>query len=123
VVTRDRRKIIPRLDLFNHSPTGLEWGYGGSGPAQTALAILADFMRSPNHVCHENTCGTAGCIEDEMPVLLHQKFKWEVIAKLPHKGWFIKDVAIRAWLNEHAAEIAELTGRKGPILRAHADLK
>lgn len=34
--------VLPwRLDLYNHSPTGLEWGYGGSGPHQLALAILA----------------------------------------------------------------------------------
>lgn len=33
--------LDPRLDLANHSPTGLEWGYRGSGPAQLALAILA----------------------------------------------------------------------------------
>ena len=32
------------LDLFNHSPTGFEWGYRGSGPAQLALAILADHL-------------------------------------------------------------------------------
>lgn len=25
--------LNPRLDLWNHSPTGFEWGYGGSGPA------------------------------------------------------------------------------------------
>ncbi|HMF28341.1 MAG TPA: DUF6166 domain-containing protein, partial [Candidatus Cybelea sp.] len=31
-----------RLDLYNHSPDGFEIGYGGSGPAQLALAILAD---------------------------------------------------------------------------------
>ncbi|HEC66591.1 MAG TPA: hypothetical protein ENI23_15050 [bacterium] len=33
-----------RLDLYNHSPDGFEWGYGGSGPTQLALALLADFM-------------------------------------------------------------------------------
>lgn len=31
-----------RLDLANHSPTGFAWGYGGSGPAQLSLAMLAD---------------------------------------------------------------------------------
>jgi hypothetical protein len=31
-----------RWDLANHSPDGPEWGYGGSGPAQLALALLAD---------------------------------------------------------------------------------
>jgi len=34
------RALRLRSDLFNHSPTGFEWGYGGSGPAQLALAIL-----------------------------------------------------------------------------------
>lgn len=33
------RPLPIRLDLANHSPTGFEWGYGGSGPAQLALAL------------------------------------------------------------------------------------
>jgi hypothetical protein len=41
----DRAEALPlRLDLANHSPTGFEWGYGGSGPAQLALAICADVL-------------------------------------------------------------------------------
>ena len=36
------RRLDLRLDLRNHSPTGFSWGYGGSGPAQLALAICAD---------------------------------------------------------------------------------
>lgn len=36
------RKLNPRLDVRNHSPDGFEWGYGGSGPAQLALAILCE---------------------------------------------------------------------------------
>lgn len=31
--------LNPRLDLVNHSPTGFEWGYLGSGPAQLAFAL------------------------------------------------------------------------------------
>ena len=30
------------LGVRNHSPTGFEWGYGGSGPAQLAQALLMD---------------------------------------------------------------------------------
>src|SRR5262245_55620958 len=30
--------------VFNHSPDGFAWGYGGSGPAQLALAILLDAL-------------------------------------------------------------------------------
>ena len=35
-------KALPvRHDLCNHSPIGFAWGYGGSRPAQLALAMLA----------------------------------------------------------------------------------
>lgn len=33
-----------RTDLRSHSPTGFAWGYGGSGPSQLALALLADAL-------------------------------------------------------------------------------
>lgn len=36
--------LDPRLDVRNHSPTGFEWGYAGSGPAQLALALLTDAL-------------------------------------------------------------------------------
>lgn len=85
VVTRDGKEIDLRLDLWNHSPTGFEWGYGGSGPAQTALAILADYLEN----------------DDDRAVRLHQKFKWDVIAKMPHKNWSIGESIVRGWLNVH----------------------
>src|SRR6516162_11027293 len=58
-------RLDPRLDLWNHSPTGFEWGYGGSGPAQLALALLADALG-----------------DDARAVRLHQRFKWEIVARL-----------------------------------------
>jgi hypothetical protein len=60
VCTVNGRPLPLRLDLWNHSPTGFEFGYGGSGPAQLALAILAD------------------CCGDELAVAFHQAFKWAV---------------------------------------------
>lgn len=38
--------LDPRLSLkiANHSPDGFNWGYGGSGPAQLALAILLEYL-------------------------------------------------------------------------------
>src|SRR5262245_49154026 len=33
-------ELGPSLEIRRHSPTGFEWGYSGSGPAQSALAIL-----------------------------------------------------------------------------------
>lgn len=45
-VQRDGRSypLNPRFDCVNHSPTGFNWGYGGSGPAQLSFAILADYF-------------------------------------------------------------------------------
>ena len=31
---------VPSQDYYNHSPDGFSWGYGGSGPAQIALAVV-----------------------------------------------------------------------------------
>lgn len=34
----------PSQKVRNHSPDGFNWGYGGSGPAQLALAICLEIM-------------------------------------------------------------------------------
>ncbi len=36
------------LKIRNHSPTGFNWGYGGSGPAQSALAICLHIFGNPH---------------------------------------------------------------------------
>ncbi len=79
IVTVDGRSLRPRFDLWNHSPTGFEWGYGGSGPAQLALALLAD------HLC-----------DDDAAVSLHQDFKFAVVARLPRPGWTLTSEQIQA---------------------------
>ena len=43
-VTVDGEKIDPRFDLKRLSPAGFEWTYEGNGPAQLALALLADHL-------------------------------------------------------------------------------
>jgi hypothetical protein len=67
-----------RLDLATHSPTGFEWGYGGSGPAQLALALLADALG-----------------DEEQALALYQSFKWQVVAVLPASGWQLSADAVR----------------------------
>lgn len=59
--------LNPRLDLVKHSPSGFGWGYGGSGAAQLALALLADLLG-----------------DDTRALALYQEFKWRVIARLPY---------------------------------------
>jgi hypothetical protein len=72
--------LSPRLDLRNHSPTGLSWGYPGSGPAQLALALLADATG-----------------KDEVALRFYQKYKAEVVAKLP-KDWELPISAVSGWV-------------------------
>lgn len=64
------RPLPMRLDLREHSADGLEWAYGNRGPAQLALAILADLTGS-----------------DQYAVRHHHWFKLEIIATLPWEGW------------------------------------
>ena len=73
--------LPPRLDLARHSPTGFEWGYAGSGPAQLALAILAHHLRN-----------------DDRALRLYQRFKVEVVQNLPRQGWALADTDIMAWV-------------------------
>ncbi len=76
-VTVDGRPLDPRLDLYNHSPTGFEWGYCGSGPAQLALAILADHLA-----------------DDREALNLYQRFKWAVVVGLPRRRWILTSLII-----------------------------
>ena len=77
-VTVNGRRLNPRLDLWNHSPTGFEWGYGGSGPAQLALALLADHFA-----------------DKEQALRLYQSFKFAVVVKLPKRDWTLTSDQIK----------------------------
>ena len=94
IVTVDGRRLNPRHDLWNHSPDGFEWGYGGSGPAQLALAILADH-----------------CQNNEQALNLYQRFKWAVVTELPHRGWTLTSDEIAVVLHELRAEEVPAGGR------------
>jgi hypothetical protein len=70
IVTVDGQALDPRLDLCCHSPNGFEWGYAGSGPAQLALAILADHLGDPSEA-----------------LAYYQDFKFAVVAGFRRDGW------------------------------------
>lgn len=85
VVMVGGRSLNPRHDLFCHSPDGFNWGYGGSGPAQLALAILAEEF------------------DDPFAVVNYQRFKRDVIARLDQdKAWDMTSWMIRDWASEFA---------------------
>jgi hypothetical protein len=72
------RSLDPRRDLRNHSPTGFEWGYSGSGPAQLALALAADVLG-----------------DDERAQDVYQQLKFKLVGGLPDEGWTISEGRIR----------------------------
>jgi hypothetical protein len=71
-VTRSGRSkpLDTGYDLGNNSSTGFSWGYNGSGPAQLALAILADYFGT-------KPGGKA------LAEALYEPFKFTVIAVFP----------------------------------------
>ena len=72
----------PSQRLRNHSPDGFDWGYGGSGPAQLALAILLD------------------CLGDEDEALEHyQPFKFAHLSALGRdEAWEITSCQVEEFL-------------------------
>ena len=85
-----------------HSPTGFEVGYGGSGPADTAASILADYFEEDSRSVERTWRGRS----NERPrgaVTLHQAFKCDVIAGIrlgPGETHTLDESQITAWLKE-----------------------
>lgn len=90
IIQMDGRPLEQRL--VKHSPTGMEFGYGGSGPGDTALNILA-LVVSPKEANR-----------------LHQDFKWAYIAPLPREGGSIRVQDVLDWVRDrYALELADST--------------
>jgi uncharacterized protein (DUF2249 family) len=66
-----------RLELACHSPTGFEWGYNGSGPAQLALAIATQLFG------------------DDLAVDCYQRLKERVFAGMQRDAWTLSGTAVR----------------------------
>ena len=73
--------MAPSLELRNHSPTGFEWGYHGSGPAQLALALLLDVTGDPDTAAR-----------------WYQPFKSEHVAGWRGPTWAMDPAEVSAWL-------------------------
>lgn len=84
IVHYDDTLLDPRADLRNHSPTGFEWGYSGSGPAQLSLAILA--------------CQLG---DDAMACRLYQPFKRDVVSKLSRDNWAMTLEDVAKWVRQY----------------------
>ena len=101
VICRDgppeRSELALGLEVRSHSPTGFAWGYGGSGPAQLALALLMDAL------------GDQG-----MALTYYQEFKRDHVARWDG-NWSIKAEEIQFYvLSKLTREPATLTPRFPP---------
>ena len=75
--------LEPRNDVRNHSPDGFEWGYGGSGPAQLALAIALALLEDNR--------------ADALRV--YQDVKWHFVAKLTGGAWTLEAAPVVAFIS------------------------
>jgi Family of unknown function (DUF6166) len=84
VVTVDGKPLPPRHDLRMLSRAGFEWTYEGAGPAQLALALLADHLG-----------------DDRAALAGYERFMREVVAHLDN-AWRLTSADIDAALRSHA---------------------
>jgi hypothetical protein len=92
------RSSIPQRHV-HYAPKGFDWGFGGSGPADLALNVLALFLPLA-----PDTTGVAlrdGSSVSEAAWALHQAFKYDLIGTLPRAGGHITAKTIRAWISTH----------------------
>lgn len=79
----------PLPHVERHSPTGFEWGYGGSGPSDLALSILAHHLE----------------VKAVSP-MLYQQFKAAFVAHFGDE-WVLQSTVIDRWLTERWSSMSE----------------
>jgi len=87
-VTVDGKALNPRYDLAKLCLTGFEWTYVGAGPAQLALALLADHLG-----------------DDRKALALHDAFMRAVVSELDN-SWRLSSADIEAAIREIEARPA-----------------
>lgn len=111
--------------VVRHSPTGMTWGYAGSGPADLALSLLVDALgedarcgtcRGHGQVWQrftadgeqlepvdpasgDDSCELLSCpdCEQGLALLPYQDLKFAVVAGLPEHGWVLPRSQVLAW--------------------------
>ncbi len=83
------RLLDPRNDLMNHSPDGFGWGYSGSGPAQSALGILAHYF---------------GHSLEWLALAMYQDFKFAIITGFKEDSWILDESRVEGWV-EHWCDL------------------
>jgi hypothetical protein len=113
-----------------HSPTGMTWGYDGSGPADLARSLLIHALDTAarcvvcdgtNEVVHDSVTGTEvparnGVASPRFSAPMrctacdggwavrsstYRQFQLDVVARLPESGWTLGRADVLAWLEQH----------------------
>ena len=82
LVHQDGRKY-PLHHYVRHSPTGMEWGYEGQGPADLAYSILMDFFGRNRDIAEA----------------YHQDFKRRFVSRMSD-WWELGEQEIKVWFIE-----------------------
>lgn len=72
VLAVEKEYDLPHIE--KHSPDGFNWGYGGSGPADTALSILTDFLGDQDQAerfYQDFKCAFVANIKKEDDLVIH----------------------------------------------------
>lgn len=105
ILRRDETGVhtnVPHL-CWHHSPTGFEFGYGGSGPADLALNILEYLLREVAYTGERTHVHHGSCYA--LAWALHQHFKFQFIASSPYEGCTISYLDLMAWLGSYMPEL------------------
>jgi len=89
----------PLHHVSYHSPDGFEWGYGGGGPADLALAILSDHLEEEHGRVSQKDIyrPVNGLLHPALK--LHQKFKSAFVARFARdEVWVLNSEHIHSWL-------------------------
>lgn len=74
--------VVRVKHVVRHSPTGMEWGYAGSGPADCARSMLLALQRY--------------CDLPDVEEIYHE-FKWTFLSGLKESGGIIRIDKVLAW--------------------------
>jgi hypothetical protein len=84
VVRDDSGGEQPLSHFVRHSPSGFEWGYGGSGPADLARSILAHHLGG----------------DVAPPPRIYQFFKFAAVTALPKNEWTLTSDEVASRLDQ-----------------------
>lgn len=101
---------VPWL-VKHHSPTGFEWGYGGSGPADLALNIVENALLHLGYAGERQDCFEGSCFT--LSWLMHQKFKNTFIVYAAREGAVIDWEVVLNFVQKYIDANASLSQQDG----------